>query len=120
MAVMLAGCAAPGPEFRDTPATRIHIGPSVFDVRVQGARAEAIRLNMENAPRLAAVAPRGVFASEKVSGCSVRNLQGDAAVMRAWLDCGGPLQPLPHSHEFECSIDVVYANFADLTCEPVR
>lgn len=119
MAVVLFGCDAPGLAFRDVPATRIHVGQSTFDIRVKGTRAEAIRLNAENAPRLAAVAPRGVYAIEKVSGCRVRKLEGDAAVMQAWLDCGGRLAPLPRDIEFECSLDVIYDSFADLTCEPV-
>ena len=46
-------------------------------------------------------------------------LPGYAAVMEAWLDCGGRLEPLPRDVEFECSIDVIYDSFADLTCEPV-
>ncbi len=116
---LLSGCNAPGLDFQDVPATRIHIDRSTFDVRVRGTRAEAIRLNTENAPRLAAVAPRGVVAIEKVSGCHVRKLEGDAAVMQAWLDCGGKLEPLPHTHEFECTIDVVYETFADLNCEAI-
>ena len=116
---VLTACNAPSPAFQDTPATRIHIGHSVFDVRVKGTRAQAIRINRENAPRLAAVAPRGVAAIERVSGCRVSKLDGDAALMNAWLDCGGKLAPLPHTHEFECTIDVVYETFADLSCEEV-
>lgn len=117
--LLITGCGAPGLEFRDIPATRVHIGQSIFDVRIKGTRAEAIRRNAENAPRLAAVAPRGVHAIEEVSGCRVRKLEGDAAVMQAWLDCGGRLEPLPRDIEFECSLDVIYDSFADLTCEPV-
>lgn len=117
MTTLLIACSAPGVAFRDAPATRIHIGASVFDVRVLGTRAQAIRLNAESAPRLAAVAPRGVAAIERVSGCRVRKLEGDAALMTAWLDCGGRLKPLPQSREFDCTIDVVYETFADLTCE---
>ncbi len=119
MLLALAACNTPGPDFRDVAATRIKIDQSVFDVRVRGVRAQAIRLNAENAPRLAAVGPRGVYAIEKVSGCRVRRLDGDAAVMLAWLDCGQPLQPLPPSIEYECWLDWVYDRFADLTCEPV-
>lgn len=119
LVLVLAGCNGPGPEFDDVAATRIAIGESRFDVRVKGPRAEAIRLNPEPAPRLAAVAPRGVAAIEKVSGCRVRRLEGDAAVMQAWLDCGGQLQPLPRAFEFECELDVIYDSFADLTCEAI-
>ena len=115
----LAGCNGPGPGFDEVEATRIAVGPSRFDVRVKGARAEAIRLNPEPAPRLAAVAPRGVAAIEKVSGCRVRRLEGDAALMRAWLDCGGRLEPLPRAIEFECELDLIYDSFADMTCEAI-
>lgn len=118
MFVALMGCNTPGPAFRDTAATRITIGESRFDVRVKGTRAQAIRLNPESAPRLAAVAPRGVAAIEKVSGCRVRRLDGDAAVMQAWLDCGGRLTPLPTGIELECTLDVIYDSFADMTCKP--
>ena len=101
------------------PATRITIDHSTFDVRVDGTRAEAIRLNSEYAPRLAAVAPRGVYAIEKVSGCRVRKLEGDAALMQAWLDCGGRLAPLPRDVAFECELDVIFDSFADLTCREI-
>ena len=114
----LVGCDTPGPEFEGIAPTRIAIGPSWFDVRVRGARAEAIRLNTDFATRFDEVAPRGVWAIEKVSGCRVRRLEGDAAVMQAWLDCGGRLPPLPQERSYECSVDVVYESFADLTCEP--
>ncbi|SMC10781.1 hypothetical protein ROA7745_00588 [Roseovarius aestuarii] len=113
------GCDAPGPAFRHADVTRIRIDQSVFAVRVLDLRAQAIRLNAEPAPRLAAVAPRGVMAIEKASGCRVRRLEGDAAVMQAWLDCGGQLKPLPRDVEFECQIDVVYDSIADLSCAPI-
>lgn len=112
----LAACDIPGPGFRDVPVTRVRVGPSIFDIRVAGLRAEAIRLTPEPAPRLASVAPRGVRAIEAVSGCRVRRLDGDAALMTAWLDCGGERAPLPREAALDCTIDVVYETFADMTC----
>ncbi len=115
---LLLGCNTPGPDFRDIRPVRISVGKSTFDVRVDGTRAQAIRLTPEWAPRLAAVAPRGVAAIEAVSGCKVRKLDGDQAVLLARLDCGGPLQPLPRSGEYDCEFEHVFEGFGDLICEP--
>ncbi len=98
LALFLAGCDTPTPAFRDVPATRIEVEDSVFDVRVRGRAAEAIRINSEYAPRLAGVAPRAVWAIERVSGCHVTALSGDQALIHARLKCSkdGPLDPAPY------------------------
>ncbi len=114
----VAGCNTPGAEFRGIDPVRISIGQSVFDIRVEGLRAQAIRVNAEIAPRLASVAPRGVLAIERVSGCRVRRLTGDQAVMLARLDCGGSLPPLPGPKGYDCVIEGEYKGYADLICEP--
>lgn len=111
-------CDTSGPGFQGVPPTRVTIGQSVFDVRIDGTRAEAIRLNTEWAPRLAAVAPRGVAAIEAVSGCRVRKLDGDAAWMTARLDCGGPLQPIPKTRLYSCDAYVIVDGIAELDCLP--
>lgn len=114
----LAACDTPGPGFHGLAPTRVTVGPSVFDVRVQGVRAEAIRVNSEWAPRLAAVAPRGLAAIEAVSGCRVRRLEGDQARMTARLDCGGPLAPLPRVRRLDCDAHVITEGIAELDCRP--
>lgn len=96
----LAGCDTPSPAFKGVPAQRVTIGQSTFDVRIKESRAEALRLNSEWAPRLKAVAPRATIAIEKVSGCAVKRLYGDQAMVRADLACNGrpapaPQQPVP-------------------------
>ena len=88
MAPALAGCNTPSPAFRGIAPTRITVEGSTFDVRIDGNRAEAIRLNPEYAPRLAAVAPRATVAIETVSGCTVSRLRGDQALILATLKCG--------------------------------
>ena len=117
--VLLAGCNTPGIKFRGVEPQRISIGKSTFDVRVDGTRAEIIRLNAEWAPRLASVAPRMVAAIEKVSGCKVRKLDGDQALATASLNCGGALEPLPKSHAYACEIDNLQDGYADMICRPV-
>lgn len=118
--MVLAGCDTPGPGFRGIDPVRLTLGCSTFDVRVNGTRAEAIRLNSEWAPRLAAVAPRGVRAIERVSGCRVRKLNGDQARMTAHLDCGQPLQPLPRGSHYDCDVYAVTDGLAEMSCESVR
>ena len=117
----LAGCDTPSRDFRAAPVTSVKIAQSVFDVRINGIRAEAIRINSEWAPRLAATAPRGVAAIEVASGCTVRRLRGDQAMMVADLNCGGPLRALPHRdmQYLDCGLVDLRDDFADLICEPV-
>ena len=119
LAVLLMACDTPGLAFRGVEPVRISVGESVFDVRVDGLRAEAIRLNTEWAPRLAAVAPRGVLAIERVSGCKVQQLDGDAAQMTARLNCGGRKAPLPRGTEYSCDVFEVFDGLAELSCEPI-
>ena len=110
-ALCFAACDTPGPGFRGVPATRVAVGQSVFDVRVDGNRAEAVRLNAEWAPRLEAVAPRAVKAIEQVSGCVVTKLGGDAALVQARLKCGkggGRAEPLPERLDYDCDFEDGY------------
>ncbi|WP_193372583.1 hypothetical protein [Oceanicola sp. S124] len=60
----------------------------VFDVRLRGRLADAARRNPRYAPRLGPVGPRAAQAMELVSGCRVREIRGDAAMILGLLDCG--------------------------------
>ncbi len=113
-----AGCNTPGPAFRGIDPVRISVGKSTFDVRVDGTRAQAIRLNPEWAPRREAVAPRAVAAIEKVSGCTAARLDGDQVVIVARLDCGDGPPPAPRAVNYTCRIDPYGGGYADLVCEP--
>ena len=116
----LAACDTPGPGFRGIDPVRISVGKSTFDVRVDGTRAQAIRLNMEWAPRPAAVAPRAVAAIEQVSGCRVVRLDGDQAVILAKLKCGTGTAPRPPGpRSFDCEVEPLGGGLVDLTCRPV-
>lgn len=87
--VLLTGCNTPPLGFAGVDATRISVGQSTFDVRIKGTRAHALRVNMEFAPNLAAVAPRARAAMEQVSGCTLvpGSLMGDQVSITADLDC---------------------------------
>lgn len=126
---LLAACNTPHPRFRGVEPVRITVGKSTFDVRVKGREAEAIRLNAEWAPRMEAVAPRAVMAIEKVSGCTVRRLDGDQAQAFAKLNCGkdaAPMRAAPGRVQYDCDIDDLYVNrglgeqITEMTCTPRR
>ncbi|WP_298805491.1 hypothetical protein [uncultured Lentibacter sp.] len=105
LGLMLMACDTPSREFRGSPAQRVTVGPSVFDVRVVQGRAEALRVNSEWAPRLAAVEPRARVAIEAVSGCKVVRLRGDQAMMVADLKCEGAAPPPAPRETVYCSLE---------------
>ncbi|WP_193555912.1 hypothetical protein [Marimonas lutisalis] len=125
--VWLAACNTPHPRFAGIAPVRISVGQSAFDIRVKGREAEAIRLNAEWAPRPEAVAPRAVAAIEKVSGCTVRRLDGDQAQFFARLSCGREdraMEVMPGRIVYDCDIADAYVNrglgesISEMTCTP--
>jgi len=85
---LLSGCAPTTRHFRGVEAVRLQVDGSVFDIRLRGNLAEAIRVNPQYAPRLGPLRARAGFAMAKVSGCKVTGVLGDQAVMTGILDCG--------------------------------
>lgn len=85
--VVLAGCNTAGPHFRGLPATRVTVDGSTFDVRVRDNLAEAIRINVEYAPRFSPVRERAGRAMAQVSGCRVKEVRGDQAQATGLLEC---------------------------------
>ncbi|MEP3442167.1 MAG: hypothetical protein ABJN72_11880 [Sulfitobacter sp.] len=83
-----ASCNTAGPHFRGLPATTVTVDGSTFDVRVRGELAEAIRTNMEYAPRFGPIQERAGLAMAMVSGCEVREVRGDQAQATGILKCG--------------------------------
>lgn len=115
---MLMACNTPGLGFRGVAPVRATAGQSRFDVRVDGTRAQAIRLNREWAPRFLSVATRGAAAIAEVSGCRVVRIRGDQAVMLADLDCGPDARLLPAGHAYDCAPDSLLGRAVVLTCTP--
>ena len=129
VALTQMGCNTPSRDFRGLEAVQITVAGSTFDIRVKGNRAEAIRINTEYAPRLSGIAPKAFVAIEKVSGCRVRRLGGDQALIHATLRCGNApdaMVPLPASIRYECEVEDIYANrglgeaVTEMNCRPVR
>ena len=114
---MVLGCNVPGPHFRSTPATRLTVEGSTFDVRVHGHLAEAVRINPRYAPRLGPVAGEAAQAMRFVSGCHVTEVRGDAAQVTGLLDCGNGPPPavLILGLNYECFAVDRYTSAADNT-----
>jgi hypothetical protein len=90
LGVLLTGCNVASPAFRDQPATRVEVDGSVFDVRLRGNLAEAIRVSSEYAPRFGPVRDRAAAAMTAASGCAVRSVRGDQALSVGVLACDAP------------------------------
>lgn len=83
----LAACSTASPYFGSAPATRVAVDGNLFDVRVRGNLAEAVRLDMQYAPRFGPIRHRAGVAMAHVSGCPVLEVLGDAAVATGVLGC---------------------------------
>lgn len=122
--VILVACGTPDLAFRDVAPVRVHLGGSIFDIRVKGRRAEVIRRNPQWAPRADSVVAEAGLAVERVSGCRVAQMRGDQARMEAALDCGAGAPPAPPRWpDLDCEIDLydLYEDSASggLYCQPV-
>jgi len=82
----LAACNTPSIGFRGIDPVTVTVEGSTLDVRVKGTVAEAIRTNMQYAPRMGPIGGRASVAIEQVSGCKVKRFGGDQAVIVAELD----------------------------------
>ncbi len=83
----LPGCDGGSPHFMGIEPTRVEVEGSVFAVRVKGRLAKAVRINPQYAPRMGPIGGRAATAMEQVSGCTVREIRGDQALILGILDC---------------------------------
>lgn len=123
----LMGCTNVSPHFRGAPVTRVEVDGSVFQVRVRGDLAEAVRVNSQYAPRFGPIQSRAEFAMAQVSGCDVVGVLGDQAVATGVLSCDDrPADwALPAATlRFDC-LDVSHwvnegpgPDYADFDCDP--
>ena len=126
-AIMLAGCNTPSMTFRGITPVTVTVDGSTFAVRVKDLHGEAIRTNMQYAPRTGPIGARGATAIAQVSGCKVSRVGGDQAVVTAALDCGkGPPPLRPILLDYECysrsgqsPVDKV-SNDLDVECTAVK
>lgn len=83
-------CSGPGVQMSGVPGRKITVQGSDFTVYIRGERAQAVRTGFEFPARISDIFPKAAIAIEQISGCSVRasGMSGDAALIRAKLDCG--------------------------------
>jgi hypothetical protein len=87
VAMALSACDGPSPHFMGIEPVRIEVDGSVFAVRVKGRLAEAVRTNVQYAPRMGPIGPRAAEAMRQASGCEVREIRGDQALILGVLEC---------------------------------
>lgn len=85
--LFLAACTGSQGHFAGAEVTRVSLGGSLFEVRLRGNLAEAIRINPQYAPRLGSLRALAKQVMEAVSGCEVTGVLGDQALMIGVLDC---------------------------------
>lgn len=87
---LLAACDTPSPAFWNAPVQKVEVDGSYFDIRHQGEVAEAIRVNAESRPMIGVIARKAELAMEQATGCTVKTMQGDVAILKGGLDCRQP------------------------------
>ena len=84
---LLAACDGPTPHFAGMPTTTVTVDGSTFAIRRRGDLAEAVRTNGEFFPQMGTTALRAERAIAQATGCAVRDIRGDPAVLVARLRC---------------------------------
>lgn len=107
--ILLACCSNETRHFRGVPPVRVTVSSSVFDIRHRGSLAESVRINAQYAPRLGAIGVKAGFAMEAVSGCDLRGVLGDQAVMTGVLDCADVAE-VSVQREYDCMVVVQWLN----------
>lgn len=90
---VLAACDTGTPPYFGIPPQRAEAGGMVFDVRVNGLMAEALRQEIMWPPSHEAVALRAAEAMRAVTGCAVLEVRGDPSVVEGRLQCGDRTAP---------------------------
>ena len=83
----LAGCDSPSPQFIGSPNAEVTVGGMRFSVHRRGDSVEVYRLGLIFRPSEAEVLANAERAIELTTGCAVRGMNGDQALIKARLDC---------------------------------
>jgi hypothetical protein len=88
-ALLLSACALPAARFHDAEPIPVTVPPFTFEVRVLGARAEALLQGRDPAPEAGLLARRAAVAIEWASGCRIQpsGLRADRRRVTAALLC---------------------------------
>ncbi len=101
--VLPVACDSPSPRFSGADRREVTVGGSRFAVYRRGGEAEAVRTSTELRPGRRETVLKGLVAIEAATGCAVRprRWDGDAAIVRAALDCGPNARP---SAVLDCTV----------------
>jgi hypothetical protein len=85
--LLVAGCDSPTPAVARWQRATVEVGGMVFGVHWAGEKAEAYRTSKHLRPKLGEVQAKAALAIARASGCRVREIGGDHAIVMARLDC---------------------------------
>jgi hypothetical protein len=84
---LLAACDSPSLSMAGANSEQVQVGGMTFGVHYRGTEAEVLRLNRDWRPSFAEVSANARIAVQQVTGCRVRDITGDPAILKATLDC---------------------------------
>lgn len=86
----LSACDSPSPQFMRGERFEAAVDGSTFTIWRQGDAVEVYRTSPEMLPRVSEVFAKAEVAIRRTTGCGVAtgSMAGDAALMKARLDCG--------------------------------
>lgn len=105
----LAACDSPSISMMGGTKTEVTIDGSRFSVHRHEDRVEVIRTNMQWRPTADQIVPKAEMAIRQATGCAVRgnSLEGDAAIIKARLNCSGNLPPVERIGPQTYSCDII-------------
>jgi len=109
VALSLAACDTGTIGFMGVTPRRVTVGEMVYDVRVRGLMAEALRQNLMVFPRDEEIALTAAAAMRRATGCEVLELRGDPSVVQGRLKCGEDEAPafgrVASARHFTCTFE---------------
>lgn len=89
LALIIAACSSPSPQYMGTPAVEQEVSGVRFDVYQKEESAQAIRLHGRLPGGGPAIKLAAIYAIEAATGCTVKrsSVDGDLEVINAALSC---------------------------------
>ena len=85
--IFLAGCDSPSPAMRASRNATVEVGGMTFGVHWTDDEAEIYRTGWAKRSQWADIPANAEIAVKQVTGCAVKSMDGDPALMTARLDC---------------------------------
>jgi|GEM_PF-2061559 len=85
--MVLTACDSPSPAMRATRNATVDVGGMTFGVHWNETEAEIYRTGWAKRNQWASIPANAEIAVKQVTGCAVKSMDGDPALMTARLDC---------------------------------